>query len=409
MKLLFLSNLYPPNAIGGYEQLCFDMAQALEGKGYEVVALTSTYGQRDVSASHTVYRTLRLHAPEDNIYQPHGFSDVELASIDAHNCGELSRVVGLERPDAVFVWNLFFLSPALLDELRELQVPVVYFLTDNWLAAFLKPDYVAKFFRDQVFSKRSLVRDIWSRVRSREQKVHLGAKAIFSSRFMEEFYRRANILFDEACIIHNGVNYPLFHESRRPIADKGPIKLLFAGRVVEIKGVETAIRALPKILANCPERELSLTIVGDQREKPFVDAMHSLVRELGLDDCVSFREPVSEVELSALFAGHDIYLFPSLYEPFSLTLLHAMNAGIPIVSSTAGGNVEVIRNAETGMLHPPGDAVSLASGVCRLIHNQELAAAVSGRAKAVSNNYRFDDMVARVASYLEACISRTGA
>ena len=59
--------------------------------------------------------------------------------------------------------------------------------------------------------------------------------------------------------------------------------------------------------------------------------------------------------LPELFEEHDIYVFPSLYEPFSLTLIHALACGIPTAASRVGGNVEIVRDGVSGVLFKKGD------------------------------------------------------
>ena len=46
MRILFLSNLYPPNVVGGYERLCYEVAAGLSARGHEIAVLTSDYGGR---------------------------------------------------------------------------------------------------------------------------------------------------------------------------------------------------------------------------------------------------------------------------------------------------------------------------------------------------------------------------
>lgn len=403
MKVLFVSNLYPPNAIGGYEQLCFDVADAFVRRGHEVSVLTSDYGGGEKSyEGQTIFRGLRLNAPADNIYGSLHLTPDDRAAIDQHNAQQLTDVVEQISPDVIFVWNLYFLSQSFVDVIASADLPSVFFLTDNWLAAFLKPDYVARYFRDYVFSRPSFLRNWVGRLRRKDRGRKVDTHAIFSSRFMERYYRRAGLEFADTTVIYNGVTFP-----DEPAQSRGGrcvgtgVRLLFAGRVVEIKGVMTAIRALPLVSGACGGMDIELSIVGDQQEKPFCDQVHALVRDLGLSAQISFLPPVSEAELPGLFASHDIYLFPSLYEPFSLTLLHAMNAGVPIVASSAGGNPEAIEHRRNGMLHQVGNHRELAGSVVELIHNPDLANRLGRAAQERSMQFQFEKMVNELDAYFQ--------
>ena len=60
MKILFLSNLYPPHVIGGYETLCMEAVEGLAKRGHEVSVLTSTYGYDREITEGNIYRLLSL-------------------------------------------------------------------------------------------------------------------------------------------------------------------------------------------------------------------------------------------------------------------------------------------------------------------------------------------------------------
>jgi len=94
-----------------------------------------------------------------------------------------------------------------------------------------------------------------------------------------------------------------------------------------------------------------------------------------------------------LFQAHDIYLFPSLYEPFSLTLILALAAGIPTVASRVGGNVEIVHEDESGLLFDRGDAEGLARAVARLGADPSLRERLAVGGRRVSARFTFSRMI----------------
>ena len=110
--------------------------------------------------------------------------------------------------------------------------------------------------------------------------------------------------------------------------------------------------------------------------------------------------PVQETELFKLFQEYDIYLFPSLYEPFSLTLIHALQAGIPTVASDVGGNPEIVFHEQTGLLFRQADAKHLAAQVVKFVHNKNLRVTVSSRAQDHASQFTFNRMINQIESYL---------
>ena len=110
---------------------------------------------------------------------------------------------------------------------------------------------------------------------------------------------------------------------------------------------------------------------------------------------------VPEAGLPALFAAHDIYLFPSLYEPFSLTLIHALACGIPTIASRAGGNPEIVEDGETGLLFRQGDAAELARAIGRMVREPRLRARVALQGRAAGRRFTFRRMADGMESFLE--------
>jgi glycosyltransferase involved in cell wall biosynthesis len=145
---------------------------------------------------------------------------------------------------------------------------------------------------------------------------------------------------------------------------------------------------------------LSLAVVGDATDTDYIHELRSLVLQCGLDEEVSFLPPVPEAALPKLFRDYDIFVFPSLYEPFSLTLIHAMASGIPTVASTTGGNVELVTDEQTGLLFAPGDAARLANSISRLTADGPMRERISTAARAVAKRFTIDSMVARMETYL---------
>jgi len=410
VKIMFLTNLYPPNAIGGYERLCFDVAEAMVKRGHEVFVLCSSYGSKEAEfLGQLVDRGLFLFANEGDIYAPFTMTDDERRRRVHDNICHLKRAVEIWQPDVFFVWNLYFFDPSLLDVIHDLPCKVVYLLTDNWLITFLNPAFMPAYFSKLVHSCPILgvkmlakARSIWTRWLHRKKS--LSGYAIFPSVFMHDLHLEAGITFDGTTIVHHGVNLGLRSTLHRDFKSFegfiGPAKLLFAGRVVEIKGVHSIIEALPEIVAEMSPVPIELTIVGDRQDDHYFARLKDRIQDLGMEAVVIFAPPVKKAQLPDLFAGYDIYLFPSLYEPFSLTLIHALASGIPTVASDAGGNREIVFHRDTGLIHAAGDSKGLAECTINLLRNPKLRRSVSVRGQRIGSEYTFNHMVNRIEEYL---------
>ncbi|MEA3545318.1 MAG: glycosyltransferase family 4 protein [Thermodesulfobacteriota bacterium] len=411
MKILTLSNLYPPNAVGGYEQLCFDVMHALAERGDQIVVLTSHYGGRQAEYSNQkVLPQLELLAEKDNIYAQFSASAIERERINKHNIDTLKQTLMTEKPDVVFVWNLHFLDPSFLAALETAEVQPVYLLTDNWLVAFHNPHFIATYFAEQVHAVQGgwqrFIKTRFQRLLSlRQQHQEMSGSAIFASSFMVDLYRQAGLSFARQVVIHHGIvpaEIQLVPLDRSQLLHRQELHLLFAGRIVDIKGVHTAIAALPLVIQAFPQLRVQLKIVGDDRDQPYREKLREQLETLGIEAQVSFVPPVAEAELPQLFQHSDIYLFPSLYEPFSLTLIHALRSGIPTVASRAGGTPEIVLHRQTGMLFDTADSADLARQTIALAKTPQLRAELSRRACDVANQFTFKRMVDKVSDHLSA-------
>jgi glycogen synthase len=408
MRILFVTNLYPPNAIGGYERLCFEMACAFGGRGHAVSVLTSSYGGRsDDYAGQRIERSLKLFATEGNIYQPFNCSPEERERISAENVTVLVRKVQAEQPDLLFVWNLYFFDRPFLQAIEHTERRVVYLLTDNWLITFLNGAFIHHYFLERVFGDWSWQQRIHAALRKlvsglRGPRFAMRGKAIFASQFIRTLYAEAGFSYDNDVVIHHGVNLPDegMPVVRTQLLDASELKLLFAGRIVDVKGVHIAIEALPRVIEALPNLNVKLTVLGDAQDQAYVERLKGIIRTHGLERAVTFAAAVGEKDLFGLFQQHDIYLFPSLYEPFSLTLIHALAAGIPTVASDAGGNPEIVRQRDTGLLFAKGDSGGLAAAVVELARDGELRRIVADNARCIARGYTFERMVEQVETYL---------
>jgi glycosyltransferase involved in cell wall biosynthesis len=409
MRLLFVSNLYPPNTVGGYERLCADVAAAMVRRGHAVSVLTSNFGDTPAQPidGQSVYRTLLLIAGA-SIYQPYAGTPEQRQALDRHNVTEANRVIAAERPQAIFCWNLFFLDGSLLHALAQSGLPMLAMLTDNWLINMRRPDYVPRFFARHVWGgepfppapRGAFWRRLLRRAPPPQQPETLPFAALFGARFVQAMYRDAGFRFARETVIHNGVDQNAAWAAEPPdrtrLVRPDGARLLFAGRLVDLKGAHTAVAALPML-----DPAARLTIVGDTQDSAYVARLHGDIARLGVGDRIDFANPVAEAALPALFAAHDLYLFPSLYEPFSLTLVHALANGIPTVASDAGGNVEIVRDRETGLLFRKGDPGDLARAVATLLADPALRAAAAAGGREAARGYTFEIMTERMERLLE--------
>ena len=164
-------------------------------------------------------------------------------------------------------------------------------------------------------------------------------------------------------VIYNGIDLSKFdgpstkHEVRAELGIKPDEYVIgVIARLEEQKGHRYLLEALsiiPEHLAS-----LKILIVGDGQLR---SVLETETKRRALSSNVFFlgtRKPIAPI-LRAL----DLFLLPSLWEGFSMAILEAMAAGVPVIATSVGGAGEVITSGQDGLLIPPGDAQSLAEAI----------------------------------------------
>ncbi len=142
--------------------------------------------------------------------------------------------------------------------------------------------------------------------------------------------------------------------------------LVTAGRLVEQKGHTYLLEALSLLRSENGLEPCHCLIFGDG---VLQEVLAKQANDLGLNDMVSFYPSSPMTDILAL---SDIFVFPSLWEGLSLSLLGAMNAGCPIVATRVSGTEEAIIDGQSGLLVPPKDSVALAQALGRILKDSDL-------------------------------------
>jgi phosphatidylinositol alpha-1,6-mannosyltransferase len=180
-------------------------------------------------------------------------------------------------------------------------------------------------------------------------------------------------------VINNGVDLTAFNPSGQnrdiwPAAIRHCKIILSVSRLVERKGQETLIRALPSILANHPDTHC--VIVGGG---PMEDRLRELVSELKLDSHCTITGTAPQEDVIAYFRACDLFALPCRTLPdgdtegFGLVFLEAGACGKPVVAGIAGGTVEAVTDGVTGFLVDGYSTTEVADAINRLLSEPGLA------------------------------------
>ncbi|MFD0903818.1 glycosyltransferase [Actinomadura sediminis] len=155
----------------------------------------------------------------------------------------------------------------------------------------------------------------------------------------------------------------------------GRHRLVVLSRLVERKGVDTAIRAL----AHLPDAELAVAggpPHGDLDADPEIRRLRGVAAEAGVTDRVDFIGRVARADVAPLLRSASLVVTLPWYEPFGMVPLEAMACGVPIVATSVGGHLDTVVDGGTGLLVPPRDPEAAAKAVRELLDDPVRRAAM---------------------------------
>lgn len=371
LSILVLSSLYPPYYVGGYELGCRDVVEGLRQRGHDVVVLASTYGVDHACVDGHVYRWLQA---ELKLRAQTSLGDQwALFKKEQHNRRALQRMINRDRPDLVYVWSIHNTSLSLVRMVQALQLPMTAFVSDHWLVRWAVLDAWSRLPRHPL---RRLVRTGLGWLLNKRTAIRLPRTlhlrhAQFASRFLGQLAAPGQPLLARPNIIHWGIDPAIFVLPR--LASSNGQRLLYVGQVIEHKGLHTLLEALALLVHQRGYRDVRLTIAGGALFPEYRLQLEQQAATLGLNDYVCWAGQLPRSELPAIYAAHDILVFPSVWdEPFSITILEALAAGLVVVATDTGGTPEIIHPEQTGLLFAKEDAAGCAACLQRVLDDAAL-------------------------------------
>jgi glycosyltransferase involved in cell wall biosynthesis len=409
MRILTITNLYPPHYIGGYELRCEVIVKALRARGHQVEVLTSDYGiESDAPPAQDegVDRSLKING----FYGRPWLGIRQLRELEIYNNRQLRDAVERFRPDVVHVWNLGGISKSLILSLQGLNIPTVFDVSDHWIARSLVGDVSLRWWnRHDAPLPHRLLRAAWRQagVRRRWQS-EAPTNPLTDIRFSRIYFCSAALReitvgkgYDvgHGAVIHCPVDVKRFDGTPRSV-DAPLKKLLYVGRLSEDKGALTALKAMA-LVKEAFDGVLHLYGSGDAE---YTAQLRQFASEQKLR--VEFRT-ASAAEMPAVYRQYDALLFTSEWkEPFALTPLEAMASGLPVIGTTTGGSAELFRDRENALTYPAGNAGELAHQILDLEREPALRVAIARQGhREVREKFNEPRIVSQIEAYLRETIA----
>jgi glycogen(starch) synthase len=408
MKILIISNLFPPHVLGGYEILCKQVCDALRKRGHSIRVLTSDHviqGSPEVpNFPYVVERLLKLAPPFGVTPTAQALRD---RGVRIHNQQMTEKVINDENPDVVFYWSQLRLGMGALRANRRANLPAAITFNDDNIrgilprAFTLRPAGLIRWFLDHT----------WNRLETLQGDLGITAATCISACLQEQLVT-LKLPFPMPEVIFQGIPVERW-PSKEHVGKLGtgteqdPVRLCYAGQLNPYKGVHTILEALAILSQEMPNRMIALDIAGDG-DPQYKKRLQELANGLNKVK-VRFLGRIPHPELVKVYHEADLFVFPSIWkEPFGLTHLEAMACGTPVVSTTDGGHGEFLRDGLNCLAFPKEKAGALAETLQRLVEDDALRYKVTKEGqRCAREDFSLDRYVIELEDFLQRTIGRT--
>lgn len=226
----------------------------------------------------------------------------------------------------------------------------------------------------------------------------MGRSALLAvpSGFLQEVFARHGMA---ATVLPNVVDVHRY----RPRAERRALgaHVVVTRNLEPLYDIATAIRAFALLAAARPEARLTIAGTGPQEAE-----LKDLAARLGVAERVRFAGRLDRDEVAALLSQADLGLNPSLVDNMPNSVLEALAAGVPVVSTRVGGVPFVVEHERTALLVPPRDATAMAAAMQRLLDDASLWMRLADNGLAAAQRYTWAAVAPTLAGLYQRVVSK---
>jgi len=373
MRILFITNFYPPAELGGYAQLCQEVVDGMKRKGHSVLVLTSKeVGIKIENDENGVCRVLNLEVDSRPYYGTIGFFFGREKRLQ-ETISAFINTINNYHPNVVFFWGMWNLPkelPLISEKISSHQT--VYYIADVWPT--LNESYQLHW---QEGARHSYTTFLKSTLK------HLALKQLSPKRYgedlrfpnaicvsnaLKDFLIESGIPIKNAQVFFNGIDLTKFQPMEKDLhidPNDQRLSLLYAGRLTKDKGIHIAIEAL-SVLAK-RGHEFQLTVLGSG-SKEYSALLKGLCKKFGIYNRVQFIDRIPRNLVPSVLQEHHVLVCPFIsFDALPRITQEAMAVGLVVVGSNVGGLSEIIQNHKNGLLFEPGSVDGLVECIEELL------------------------------------------
>lgn len=370
MKIVFLSDDFPPDNLGGAGVIAQSLARGLNALGHKVFVITAVGVKEREGINKREGLTIY------NIYS--NYHERWRAFICIYNpqtVGKVAKILSQIKPDVVHAHNIHYhLSYHTLRIAKKNCCKVLLTAHDTLLYSY------GKVRNEDKISWLAELKNYKLRYNPfRNLAIRYYLKFVDNIVAVSESLGRAlkNNGIPRVTVVHNGIDIDNWQFDEKALSDfkkeygLGAKKVvLFAGRLSWAKGMEAIIKAMARVVRERPNTSLLIAGTGGK----FSQTMKNLSANSGISKNVIFTGWLNHEQMKLAYFASDVVTIPSTYlDPFPTVNLEAMAAKKPVVGTCFGGTPEAIADGFNGYIVNPNDTDVLAKKIIELLENPQKA------------------------------------
>ncbi|HPH52027.1 MAG TPA: glycosyltransferase family 4 protein [Candidatus Portnoybacteria bacterium] len=378
MKILFLSDDFPPNSFGGAGVIAYNLAKEFLSCGHEVIIITTV--QEKLCEGHEIIEGINIFKIYSN-YNKRWRAWLSL--YNPKTVKKVKRIIKQIKPDIVHVHNIHYhLSYACLRSAKKYSKAVFLTAHDVMLVHYGKLMFTHKNFHED--RPKNYKISILDQIKEAGKGYNPFRNLIIRHylKYIDRIFVVSNALkkvleingIKNIEVIHNGIDIENWKANEETINKfKSEYRLnnkkviLFSGRISEAKGINTILRTM-KLIIN-KDNNVILLIVGKSDQKTI-----ELTKELEIDSRIIFADWLDRESIKLAYLVADVCVIPSIcFDSFPNTNLEAMACSKPVVGTCFGGTPEIVVDNQTGYIVDPENTEKLSDKIIDLLKNPQKA------------------------------------
>lgn len=370
MKLLLITNEFPPIGGGGSSVLQYAVSYLTAEHGNEVVVVTSSFcglpRQEWIAGAH-IFRVPAVRRYQDF-------------------CAVWELVT--------YGFSALFFCLWFVPRYKPDLVQAYFALPGGFVARILKLVYGTRYVlyfggSDMPGANPTRYKNLYPFIRGLTRWVWRGAEV--STVCSEGLLKRGRALdpAHDFRLVPNGVELARFVPVERPA--NPVVRILFIGRLIPRKGFQYVIRALPRIRTRTAV-PFEIDVVGSGAMRSHLD---NLAAQLGVSHLLKYSGTIPYDELHRTYQSADVFVLTSESEGMPCVILEAMACGLPVVATNVAGNQEIVQEGVNGFLVSVGDTERLAEVLGLLVRDTALRRRLGNESRRLAAPYEWREIVRR--------------